>query len=46
MSGGRCRSCRRVLLADEDSECIPMCAPGWRREALRVSPPEQKEATE
>ena len=46
MSSGRCRSCRRVLLRDEDSECIPMCAPGWRREALRASSPEKEEANE
>lgn len=45
MRGGRCRSCRRVLLSDEDSACIPMCAPGWRREALRTSS-EKEEATE
>lgn len=45
-SDRRCRSCRRVLLDGETSECIPECAPGWRREARRASTLEKEETAE
>lgn len=28
----RCKLCRRLLLDGETTECIPICAAGWRRE--------------
>lgn len=41
----RCGHCRRELIDGETAECIPFCAPGWRRQVLRDGAPDPVEAT-